>query len=134
MMKLLPLEKAVLEKLLEGDFHLLDILRLQLAHCTVAERELTGCGFYLTLAVPETISRIPELDAKFGDVVAVLPGLTSGAGFLLYLKNGLLDMLEGYSFDEPWPVSTDVFELQYGNVGLRDWGDIAAILEQNAKS
>jgi hypothetical protein len=69
--------------------------------------------------------RIAGLDAKFGDVVAALPGLTNGAGFLLYLKDGLLDMLEGYSFDEAWPVSTDVFELKYNNDRLRDWGDLA---------
>ena len=127
-MKLLPMERAVLAKLLEGDFPLLDMLRLQLENCKVTGREMTGCGFFLNLAVPDDMPRSIGLDTQFGDVLAVLPGLENGAGFLLYLKDGLLDMLEGYSFDEPWPISTDVFELRYNNVRLREWGDMGAIL------
>jgi hypothetical protein len=131
MMKLLPIEKAVLDKLLSGDFRLLVALRNQLEHCAVVSREVTGYGFYLTLAVPENMPKIAGLDAKFGDVVATLPGLINGAGFLLYLKNGLLDMLEGYSFDEPWPISTDVFDLKYINDCMRDWGDLSNTLSRN---
>lgn len=128
MMKLLPLEKGVLCKLLEGDDPLLVALRLQLANCAVAQRELTGCGFYATLAVSVDAPRVDDVDAKFGDVVADISGLANGAGFLLYLKDGLLDMLEGYSFDEPWPKSTDIFELKYINESSRDWGDLAVLL------
>ncbi len=124
MIKLLPIEKAVLEKLLEGTHPLLVSLRLQLEHCIVATRELTGCGFYTTLTVLDDTPRIDGLNVQFGDVVAEIAGLKNGAGFLLYLKDGLLDMLEGYSFDEPWPEAVDAFNLRYNNVGSRDFGDL----------
>ncbi len=63
----------------------------------------------------------PGLDIKFGDVIGDIPGLASGAGFLLYIKNGVLDMLEGYSYDEPWPESINSFNLKYMNGERRDW-------------
>ena len=50
---------------------------------------------------------------KFGDVIAEIPGLSGGAGFLLYIENGILDVLEGYSYDEPWPTSTEGFTLRF---------------------
>ncbi|MDZ4155408.1 MAG: hypothetical protein U1E09_02545, partial [Methylococcales bacterium] len=68
---------------------------------------------------------------KFGDVIGEIPELLSGAGFLLYIKNGVLDMLEGYSYDEPWPSSIDTFNLRYVKGEQRDieaivkkWGQV----------
>lgn len=50
-------EKAILEKLLDGDFPLFNQLRQQLARCRVVKREFTGYGFYTTLAIPEDVRR-----------------------------------------------------------------------------
>jgi hypothetical protein len=61
------------------------------------------------------------LDVKFGDVIGELPELSSGAGFLLYIKNGVLDILEGYSYDDPWPSSIGSFKLKYVSREQRDW-------------
>lgn len=119
--KLSLLEISVLKKLLDGDLPLLTQLRRQLELCTIEKRELTGCGFYTTLVIPQDIPLTPGLDIIFGDVVADIPELTSGAGFLLYIKNGVLDMLEGYSYDEPWPESINSFKLEYTDGEKRDW-------------
>ena len=65
---------------------------------------MTGTGFITEFDRPTTeISSSHQFDLKMGDVLADIPGLMHGAGFLLYVQNGLLDALEGYSFEEPWP-------------------------------
>lgn len=126
-MRLLPLELSVLTKLLEGQDVLLDVLRLQVKNCSVVQRELTGCGFYTTFSIPDNLPRISNISATFGDVVADIVGLKNGAGFLLFIKDGALDMLEGYSFDEVWPDSTSEFKLSFINESSRDWGDLGSI-------
>lgn len=126
--KLSLIEKAVLKKLLDGTLPLLVQLQHQFELCSVAKRELTGFGFYTTLTVPEKIPRTPGLDIKFGDVVGDIPELPSGSGFLLYVKSGVLDMLEGYSYDEPWPSSIEDFNLKYSKGEERDWNTLNEIL------
>ena len=119
--KLSLLEISVLNKLLDGDLSLLIQLRRQLELCTIKKREFTSYGFFTTLAIPEDIPMIPGLNIKFGDVIADIPGLTYGAGFVLYIKNGILDMLEGYSYDEIWPENISSFNLKYMKGETRDW-------------
>lgn len=116
-----PLEQAVLEKLLEGDLPLLLRLKQQLKQATVANREVTGVGYYTTIAVPEVFPRMAGFSVKFGDVLAEIPGLSNGAGFLLYIKNGVLDLLESYSYDESWPSTIDSFTLRFSLGKERDW-------------
>lgn len=51
---------------------------------------------------------------RFGDVLADLDGLEHGAGFVLFIDNGLIGMLEGYSnTGEAWPDTPCNFELRY---------------------
>ena len=122
------LERSVLEKILDGDIPLLIQLRQQIARCIVVKREYTGFGFYATLSVPADINRTSDFNIKLGDVVGEISGLTNGAGFLLYIKDGVLDMLEGYSYDEPWPISIPNFNLKYLHGEERDWLSLEKIL------
>jgi hypothetical protein len=108
-----------MQKLLDGDNAIFSILREQLEAIIVTKREMTGVGFYTTFAVSQGARRVPgNRSFKFGDVTAELPGLKFGAGFLLYVKDGALHMLEGYSYDEKWPQETSDFALSYTK-GLR---------------
>ena len=59
------------------------------------------------------IGQAAGLGLKLGDVIAKIPGLEHGAGFLLYVDNGSITALEGYTFEEPWPVVIDKFTLTY---------------------
>lgn len=109
-----PLESAVLEKLLFGEDPTLSILRAQTRCAHVASRQFTGAGFYLVFGLPEDAPKVAgEPNFEIGDVHAKLEGLQHGAGFVLFIKNGRLDMLEGYSYDEPWPTQTRGIELFY---------------------
>jgi hypothetical protein len=115
-MTLSPLEQQVLEKLLAGIHPLFPLLRDQLAKTMVTEREFTGVGFFTTLAVAPEVPRLsPSQSFAFGDVGATIPGLDAGAGFVLFIADGALHLLEGYSYDEPWPDSAESFELAYLN-------------------
>jgi hypothetical protein len=98
-------ERAVLTSMLEGDDPVSTALRSQLAVVAVRHRKFTGVGFFTDLAVPAdtlpapTSSGVPALP----DVGADIEGLRHGAGFVLFLENGFLHCLEGYTYGEAWP-------------------------------
>jgi len=90
------------------------ILREQLKETSVCQRELTGAGFYTMFVIPEKVRKLKNCQSlKFGDIEAEIYGLKNGAGFLLYIENGCLHMLEGYSYDELWPKEIASFQLKY---------------------
>ena len=112
-MSLTPLERAVLNELLQGDYPPLAELRQQVLVSWVVTRDLTGVGFFTTLAVPQDAarSRLPRTEVRLTGVDAEIEGLEHGAGFVLYVTDGALDALEGYSYDEPWPNDSDNFKV-----------------------
>jgi len=129
MTDLTDLERGVLEKLLYGNHPTLSILREELSVCRCSGREFTGVGFYTELDASAYQGPRPELDLKFGDVIADIPGLDQGAGFLLYIEAGLLVLLEGYTFGEPWPERIEEFELHYTTGYERDWPALSRLLD-----
>lgn len=108
------LEQAVLDKLLSGDHPALSTLRAQAAQARLVGRELSGVGFFCSFEVPPEAPRLePPGSFDIGDVNADVSGLKHGAGFVLFIRNGRLDMLEGFSYDEPWPQAIGQFMLTY---------------------
>ena len=81
----------------------------------MAGRELTGVGFFTNLAVPASAprARLGANEIRLSGVLAEMDGLEHGAGFVLYVDHGVLEMLEGYCYDEPWPEHTGAFSLSY---------------------
>ena len=116
------LEAAVLSKLLAGDHPVLCGFRKQLERCSVKTRRFTGAGFMTELDLPSDVERVGMIkkETRVGGVVAEMDGLSHGAGFVLYVKDGLLDALEGYSYDEPWPPEIASFELRFTDERERD--------------
>ncbi len=109
---LTPLEQAVMDMILAKAGEPFDTIRQQLAHATVAERRFTGAGFYTDFVIPSHAPIRRDLaDATMGGVGAELAGLQHGVGFLLFIRGGVVSMLEGYTYDESWPTSTDEFTL-----------------------
>jgi hypothetical protein len=91
------------------------VLRQQLRLSRVARREMTGAGFYTYLEVAATAPRLatPTRQRTVSGVLAEIEGLQHGAGFILFIVDGLLDNLEGFSYDEPWPATIGAFRLKY---------------------
>jgi len=107
-------EKAVLAKLLYGDHPLLAEIRSQAEKARLISRTNTGTGFYCKFMVPSDVAPLTyHKDFHFGDVVAKIEGLEYGAGFVIFIRNGRLDTLEGYSYEEPWPNILGCYDLHY---------------------
>jgi hypothetical protein len=52
-------------------------------------------------------------DFQIDDVDGTVNGLAHGAGFVLFIRDGKLDILEGFTYDEPWPKDIGHFRLTY---------------------
>lgn len=108
------LERFVIDMLLAGELPALRALRQQFAASRPVSRELTGVGFFTYFDVPASTPRVAVPGRlAFGDVEASIDGLEHGAGFVLFIQDGALEMLEGYTYDEPWPVDVTSFSLRY---------------------
>src|SRR5690349_12782706 len=107
-----PLEKAVLEMMLEKRGEPFDAVRQQLAHAAVSKREFNGAGFYTNFVVPPDAAVRRDLPSmEISDVGAEFPHMEHGAGFVLFIRDGVVTMLEGFTYDEPWPEKTDEFKI-----------------------
>jgi hypothetical protein len=106
------LEQAVLDKLLSGDHPTLAALRLQADRARLVERELTGHGFFCDFEVEPEAPRV-DGDFHIADVWADLSNLAYGAAFVLFIRSGRLEFLEGATFGEPWPEEVHDFKLHY---------------------
>src|ERR1043166_1924227 len=110
---LTPLEKAVTDLLLDKQGEPFDTVRRQLLHATICKREFSGVGFFTEFTLPSDAPVRRDLpDATIGDVGAQFPGLQHGAGFVLFIRGGVVTMLEGFTYDEPWPESMHEFTVQ----------------------
>ena len=103
-----------MEMLLAGEQPPLRVLRQQFAASRPSKREHTGVGFFTYFDVPASMPR-PSIDARvrIDDVQATLSGLQYGAGFVLFINNGVIEILEGYTYDEPWPRDAQLVDLRY---------------------
>lgn len=105
-------EKEILDAILEGDHPVLEVLRQQVRTCRVRKREFTGAGFYTWLTVPPDAPQTsPSGTFTLSGAHAELAGLDHGAGFVLFVTNGILDNLEGFSYDEPWPETMGTYTI-----------------------
>jgi hypothetical protein len=110
---LTPLEKAVLDAMLDKPGEPFETVRKQLAHAAIANREFSGVGFFTHFVVPPDAPVRRDLPSKeIGHVGAEFPSLQHGAGFVLFIRDGVVSMLEGYTYDEPWPTNTENFKVR----------------------
>lgn len=129
-MILTPLEKHVMEKILEGDCPVLATLREQLNVAIIAEREMTGTGFFSKFALS---SDAPNLSSgqsfEINDLIGEIQNVTHGVGFVLFVRNGKLDTLEGFTYEEAWPDEVSQIRLSYRN-GKRNIIDLCKSWER----
>ncbi len=117
---LTSLERAVLEKLLSGEDTKFRILQNQIWTLHVTDLKMTGVGFFTRFSLPNEAPTLPdEPSFHISDVGAEINGLDHGAGFVLFIKNGQISMLEGFTYDEPWPSQVTSFRLYYDGTSDR---------------
>lgn len=91
------LELAALRSIFAETPELVPGLEAQLARATVIERENTGGGFFTTIAVGDDAPRVTGPKILCDETWAWLAGLENGLGFVLFLEDGRLHLLEGFA-------------------------------------
>ncbi len=107
----------VIEKLLAGELPELAKLRRQLEHLKVKSRETSKAGFFTEFegeVPPELL--VGNRSFKIGDVTALLDGMNTEVGFLLFIEDGKLNMLEAYTFFEDWPQDAKLLLIGYDGI------------------
>jgi len=111
----IEMEKEVMTKLLDGQDDKLMILRNQYRKALIKKREFSGTGFFTSFDVPNNVPKLEiSKPIQLGDVIANIVDVKDGAGFVLFIKNGTLDFLEGYVYgEEKWQNQIKTYTLSY---------------------
>lgn len=108
------LENAVMHALLDGPDEVLDVLRDQFEVAVLKNREMSGVVFFTRFLIPEKTTKLsPPNTFTIEDVEAEIQVLENGAGFELFVVDGVIDRLEGFCYDETWPELINQFKLYY---------------------
>ena len=92
-----PLEHGVLNAICEMHLEDRPALEAQLLTATVRSRENTGAGFFTTFDVERASSAAIRGERLRNGPEARIDGLEHGMGFILWLKEGYAECLEGYA-------------------------------------
>ena len=123
-LKMTPLESAVLKHLLAGDDPVLAAIREQLDSAIILSREETGVSFILNFHLPPNTRRLDELfqvKSRFAipDVGAEFESYDDEASFVLWIIDGVLNQLEGFTYYLDWPEQIEGFKVKY-HLGKRN--------------
>jgi hypothetical protein len=115
MLELEPIERRVMQMLLAGEHPVLETLREQFDGTDVSDRENTGVGFFTSFTVCDDVPRLhPPRRIVIGDVCADIEGLEYGCGFILFIDDGVLGMLECHLWgDDAFPSDPKYNRLYY---------------------
>jgi hypothetical protein len=115
-------EKQIMEKLLSGNDPNLEKLRTQYSTAEVKSRKFTGTGFYTNFQPDMTLPKVVgKQKFHFGDLKVDLKGVKSGVGFVLFIADGYINYLEGYTYDDPWPEVLDILNISFETSGKRNF-------------
>ena len=118
-MKATELEKLVIESLLADD-------ELKPVRSTVnfeavfaSDREFTGAGFLTAFERTEELRLFESnVSLRWGKVGARLNASKVETGYLVYVDDGYLTTVEGYTYGDEWPESVDEIELYQLKLGM----------------
>ena len=95
------LENKVMELLLSAKHEYSSKLYAQYMHSKTTNRTFTGCGFYADLEYPREL----KIDAIHGRIMGVsvhYKRVDNGMGFVLFIKDGGISQVEGFSYIGAW--------------------------------
>jgi len=109
-------ERAVMHKILEKESSINKVLREQYKKAQVIDREFTGVGFFTRFKMPEDAPVVIEpVEYGYGNVLASINDSAFDFGFVLFIKNGIMTCLEGYTWADAWPQEIHNYILCYSN-------------------
>lgn len=98
-MEFTDLEKAVMHAIFAEMPENQDALERQLDQATVVQRENSGVGFFTTIAVPDDVAPVRIPSPLSTDICANVAGVERGMGFLVFIEDGRLETIEGFSYE-----------------------------------
>jgi hypothetical protein len=107
------LEQQLAQSLLQGDHPSLAALRAQWDLATVKSREFSSGGFFTNFSIPAQAPHLGQnINFEIGDVNGEVSGVA--CGFLLFVRGGLLDSLEGHVWGgERFPANPVIDRLNF---------------------
>ncbi len=126
-MKHIDLARNVMEMLLDGDDEVLSLLKKQYETAEIVSEELGEVGFYINYHVENFAINQEQFNSTFqiGDVDGVVNNINGAVGFILYVKDGFLTMLEGYvNIVDEWPEKDYEIKLVYDTGKSRDYASL----------
>ena len=103
-MKFDEFEKIIITDIIEQYPEYKQKLQSQFEKIVVEKREFSTYGFstyYVVTAEEETLGDGENL--TLGKHQWIINGLNYGSDYVLWIKNGFVSCLEGFSYNEPWP-------------------------------
>lgn len=100
-------------KIIDGTPDYASVLKRQLGNAGIGEFRIYKQGFSVSFMIAESSPRLNVTETlTLGDTLAEIPGLEHGMGFILWVKHGIIDSLEGYTYGEDIPDSLCGYTLQ----------------------
>lgn len=105
-----------MKMLLAGDHPTLATLRRQYETGRKSDFEFSGVGLFVEFEFTSDAPRVGHSSFELGDVEATVEGLHHGVGAVLFIRDGVIDLLECYTYDEPWPEAISTYVLRYHEI------------------
>jgi hypothetical protein len=103
------LVERLLPPLVEGSHPALVALQQQIPQVRIAKVELTGVGFFVDFEDAGNAPLAEPANFVGGNAVITVAGATAPAGCVLFVSNGRISLLEGYTCgDDIWPEDAEV--------------------------
>ena len=113
--------KQAMEFVLSGDTEILKILRNQYYKSIITNIEKSSVGCFTEFKIIGEIQKINPQNAYIGDVYLESEQLESRMGIILFIENGIISMLEFYTYgDDILPNGFESYKFVYEN-GKRDF-------------
>ena len=103
-MKYEEFEKIIIDDIISQYPEYSDKLRRQYDSGTVVGRNMTGKGFFTDYEIGDRSASLGDgVNMQLGEDQWNINGLKYGSDYILWIKNGFITQLEGFSYEEPWP-------------------------------
>jgi hypothetical protein len=110
--EVLGLVSRLMPLLLASDNPTCAILRNQYARSTILQVKLTGVGFFVDFEIPADAARTIPGNFVGGGARIAVEGVEHGAGCLLFVRDGALSVLEGFTYADAWREHAVVLDLR----------------------
>jgi|LSQX01.2.fsa_nt_gb hypothetical protein len=126
MKNFIAFEKSVMEKIfLFSENEYKDKIWRQYKNSVVKSRKFFVKGFYTDFSVTDNSLYLSnDVNIELGDIHAEINGLKYGAGFIVFVRNGVISLLEGYSYgDDVWPKKIEKYKFML----IKDDGSLSEL-------